>query len=94
MRIEPVNSIADLKTKDLDLAILWGVGEWDEYDSRLLLRMPSVPMGNSSTAKKFESLGIEAAVRQLTLLGDSSGDTGWRACSRQQDCHIHRVNQV
>jgi LysR family glycine cleavage system transcriptional activator len=36
-------------------------------------------MGNSSIAKKFESLGVEAAVRQLPLLGDSSGDTGWRA---------------
>ncbi len=29
--------------------------------------------------KKVKSLGIEAAVRQLPLLGDSSGDTGWRA---------------
>jgi LysR family glycine cleavage system transcriptional activator len=40
LRIEPVNSIADLKTKDVDFAILWGVGEWKEYESRLLLGCP------------------------------------------------------
>ena len=79
LRIEPVNSIADLKTKDVDFAILWGVGDWREYESRLLLRLPSVPTANATLAKKVESLGIEAAVRQLPLLGDSSGDTGWRA---------------
>jgi hypothetical protein len=59
LRIETVNSIADLKTKDVDFAILWGVGKWEEYESRLLLGMPSVPMGNASIAKQVESLGIE-----------------------------------
>ena len=82
LRIEPVNSIADLKTKEVDFAILWGVGKWEEYESKLLLGMPSVPMGNASIAKQVESLGIEAAVRKLPLLGDSSGDTGWRAWHR------------
>ena len=79
LRIEPINSLADLKTKDVDLAILWGVGEWKEYESRLLLRLPSVPTANTTLAKEVKSLGIEAAVRQIPLLGDSSGDTGWRA---------------
>ena len=82
LRIEPVNSIADLKTKEVDFAILWGVRKWEEYESKLLLGMSSVPMGNASNAKQVESLGIEAAVRQLPLLGDSSGDTGWRAWHR------------
>jgi len=82
LRIEPINSIADLKAKDVDLAIMWGVGEWKEYESRLLLRLPCVPTANASLAKKVESLGIEAAVKQMPLLGDSSGDTGWRAWHR------------
>ena len=82
LRIEPINSLADLKTKDVDLAILWGVGEWKEYESRLLLRLPSVPTANATLAKEVRSLGIEAAVRQVPLLGDSSGDTGWRAWHR------------
>lgn len=82
LRIEPVNSIADLKTKDVDLAILWGFGEWKEYESRLLLRLPSVPTANATIAKEVRILGIEAAVKQVPLLGDSSGDTGWRAWHR------------
>lgn len=79
MRLKPVNSIADLKTKDVGLAIFWGVSKWEEYESRLLIRMPSVPTGNSSIAKKVGSLGIEAAVKQLPLMCDSSVDNGWRA---------------
>ena len=82
LRIEPINSLADLKTKDVDLAILWGVGEWKEYESRLLLRLPSVPTANATIAKEVRILGIEAAVKQVPLLGDSSGDTGWRAWHR------------
>ena len=85
LRIEPINSIADLKTKDVDLAIMWGVGEWKEYESRLLLRLPSVPTANAALAKKVESLGIEAAVKQVPLLGDSSGDIGWRAWHKAAD---------
>ena len=82
LRIEPINSLADLKTKDVDLAILWGVGEWKEYESRLLLWLPSVPTANATIAKEVRILGIEAAVKQVPLLGDSSGDTGWRAWHR------------
>jgi LysR family glycine cleavage system transcriptional activator len=82
LRIEPINSLADLKTKDVDVAILWGVGEWKEYESRLLLRLPSVPTANATIAKEVRILGIEAAVKQVPLLGDSSGDTGWRAWHR------------
>ena len=29
LRIEPVNSVSDLKIKDVDFAILWGLGEWE-----------------------------------------------------------------
>lgn len=32
--------------------------------------------------REVRSLGIEAAVKQVPLLGDSSGDTGWRAWHR------------
>ena len=38
--------------------------------------------GKCNNKKKVESLGIEAAVRQVPLLGDSSGDAGWRAWHR------------
>ena len=79
LRIEPVNSINDLKTKDLDFAILWGMGKWEGYESQALLSMPSVPTGNTSLAMKVDSLGIETAVRTLPILGDSSGNVGWRA---------------
>ena len=94
MRLKPVNSIADLRTKDVGLATFWGVSKWEEYESRLLIRMPSVPMGNSSIAKKVGSLGIEAAVKQLhycvIVLVVMVGALGMQL----QDCQICQANPV
>jgi LysR family glycine cleavage system transcriptional activator len=47
--------------------------------SELLLSLPSVPTTNRALAEQVKQLGLAEAVRQLPLLGDSSGDAGWRA---------------
>ena len=79
LRIDSINSIDDPKIKEVDLAILWGFEEWKAYDSRLLINLPAVPIGNPSLANKVESLGVSNALKTIPLLGDSSGDIGWRA---------------
>jgi LysR family glycine cleavage system transcriptional activator len=41
--------------------------------------MPAVPTANRTVAEQVKQLGLAEAVRQLPLLGDSSGDAGWRS---------------
>jgi len=43
------------------------------------LSLPAVPTANRAVAEQVRQLGLAEAVRQLPLLGDSSGDAGWRA---------------
>ena len=82
LRIEPISSIDMLERTSVDLAILWGFEEWLQYRSEHLMTCPAVPIANHAVARQVAKIGIAQAVRQLPLLGDSSGDAGWRAWHR------------
>ncbi len=79
LRIEPINSVEMLRSVRVDMAILWGIGGWEGHKSELLLSLSAVPTANRAVAEQVRRLGLAEAVRQLPLLGDSSGDAGWRA---------------
>ena len=79
LRIEPISSMDMLKSVRVDMAVLWGIGGWEGQKSELLLSLPAVPTANRAVAEQVRQLGLAEAVRQLPLLGDSSGDAGWRA---------------
>lgn len=79
LRIEPLNSVDMMRSVKVDMAILWGIGGWEGHKSELLLSLPSVPTANRAVAEQVTQLGLPEAVRRLPLLGDSSGDAGWRA---------------
>ncbi len=79
VRIEPLSSIENLQSVSVDLAILWGTGGWRDMHHELLFKCPAVPTANPETAQRVQQIGLGKAVQSLPLLGDSSGDAGWRA---------------
>ena len=79
LRIEPLNSVDMMRSLKIDMAVLWGIGGWEGHKSELLLALPAIPTANRVLAEQVKQLGLAEAVRQLPLLGDSSGDAGWRA---------------
>ena len=79
LRIEPLNSVDMMRSLKIDMAVLWGIGGWEGHKSELLLSLPAVPTANRVLAEQVKQLVLAEAVRQLPLLGDSSGDAGWRA---------------
>ena len=79
LRIEPINSVDMTRSVKVDMAILWGIDGWEGHKSELLLSLPAVPTASRAVAEQVRQLGLAEAVRQLPLLGDSSGDSGWRA---------------
>ena len=82
LRIDPISSIDMLDAVNADFAILWGTGSWPGREAELLLPCPAVPTANPELAARVEKIGLEEALRTLPLLGDSSGDAGWRAWHR------------
>ena len=79
LRIEPISSIELLESVNADFAILWGIGAWPEMQSELLIPCPAVPVASPVLAAQAKEVGLEETLRTLPLLGDSSGDIGWRA---------------
>ncbi len=87
VRVEPITGIADLPHSDIDVAICWGVGDedisdWDksdhEPDRTRLFNCPARPTANASITKQVQKIGLEQALREIPLLADSSGSTGWQ----------------
>lgn len=47
--------------------------------NELLFSCPAAPTANPEVAEKVKEIGIREAVQTIPLLGDSSGEAGWRA---------------
>ena len=78
VRVEPITDIDDLESSDIDIAICWGSGEWDDYENELLIECPARPTANTTVAARVREIGLERALVEIPLLADSSGSTGWR----------------
>jgi len=79
LRMVPLNSIDMLDSAGVDMAILWGTKEWQNYSSELLLPAPAFPTANYSIAQHAKEVGIAEAIQKFPLLGDSSGNDAWKA---------------
>ena len=79
LRIEPINSIDALKNTEVDLAVIWGFDDWPKYSNERLIRLPATPTANRNVSEKIKEIGLCQAMKTIPLLGDSSGDAGWRA---------------
>ena len=78
VRVEPITGITDLAQSDIDVAICWGSGKWTNFEHHLLFKCPARPTANSSVAAKVREIGMNRALREIPLLADSSGSTGWQ----------------
>ncbi len=82
VRVEPITGIADLSQSEIDVAIYWGVGDWDKsdhgLDRTLLFNCPTRPTANASVTRQVQKIGLDRALREIPLLADSSGSTGWK----------------
>ena len=79
LRIQPMIEIFDLQKQDIDLAIRWGDGRWDDGHIEKLFGCPAWPTGNRQARQKVERLGPNAAFRELRLLSDRADSNAWSA---------------
>lgn len=86
VRVEPITGISDLSQSDIDVAICWAAGDWDRSDHELdhthLFKCPARPTANASLTKQVQEIGLDRALREIPLLADSSGSTGWQQWHR------------
>lgn len=77
LRIQPMIEFSDHEMPDVDLAIRWGNGEFSHGSVTPFMPMPPYPVGNASTARMVEELGMDEAISQLTLLRDRDDSNAW-----------------
>jgi len=79
LRIQPLIDLMDLRSYELDLAIRWGKGDWNEADFEVELIFPCPAMLTTSraTGLRIEAEGIENVISGLTLLHDRDGSEAW-----------------
>ena len=78
IRVEPITDVADLAKSGVDVAICWGVGDVEGFAKTLLFRCPARPTANSDIARRVREIGLKQALKEIPLLSDSSGSTGWQ----------------
>lgn len=78
LRIQPLINLAELV--DIDMAIRWGKGDWVESDLvvELIFRCPAMLTMGERMKQRVDSEGIEAALRNQTLLHDRDDSQAWR----------------
>ena len=77
LRIQPMIEFSQAEMQDVDLAIRWGDGNWNDGSATSFMPMPAFPVGNADVAERVERQGIRKAVAELTLLRDREDSNAW-----------------
>jgi len=79
LRIQPLIDLMDLHPYELDLAIRWGKGDWNEegFEVELIFPCPAMLTTSRATGLRIEVEGIENVIPGLTLLHDRDGSEAW-----------------
>ena len=79
LRIQPLVDLSDLVANQLDLAVRWGKGDWDEPDNHveLIFRCPAMLTAGAEIGRRIERDGIDAVIDSVALLHDRDGSRAW-----------------
>ena len=79
LRIQPLVDLSDWQTNDLDMAIRWGNGRWNDpgMTTELIFNCPAMLSVEYSARKLINSIGISALIEQYGLLHDREDSIAW-----------------
>ena len=78
LKIEPINTRADLHNPALDLSVFRCDPSAEDMDVEVLFKSNTRPLASPETVARIEALGLEIAVWKIPLLPDASGMAAWR----------------
>lgn len=77
LRLQPMIRLFDLEKQNVDIAVRWGDGDWDDVEVTPFMPLPAFPVGNANARDLVEKIGIERAIQSLTLLRDHDDSNAW-----------------
>ena len=79
LRIQPLVDLMDLRANDLDLAVRWGKGEWDDetLETELIFQCPALLTASREIGEQITAQGVASVINRQTLLHDRDGSEAW-----------------
>ena len=78
LRVEPINTVADLQNPVLDMTVFWCDAETGNRQGTLLYPSRTVPLANPEIIERVVKVGLAHIVTEAPLLPDASGMEGWK----------------
>ena len=78
LRIHPMIDMFKLRQDNIDMAIRWGKGDWNDLQSELLFLCPAFLTAGKDIAKQLKRDGLENTLQQQRLLYDHEDSHAWR----------------
>ena len=78
LRLEPVNTLADLKNPMLDMTVFWCDAETGKRQGTFLYPSRTIPLANLKITKRTQEIGLKQIITEVPLLPDASGMEGWK----------------
>lgn len=77
LRIQPMVDLINFTDEDIDIAIRWGNGKWQDRQIEELFICPAWPTGNQASYEAVKREGVEKAFANFTLLRDREDSNVW-----------------
>ena len=79
LRIQPLIDLTDLRSHELDLAVRWGKGDWEdaEFETELIFRCPAMLTASTAIGRQIDADGVESVLQRYPLLHDRDGSRAW-----------------
>lgn len=89
LRLQPLIDLIDLRGVEIDLAIRWGDGHWNDLEIEPLLSCPAFPTAAPAVRDRVERMGFASGFENTPLLIDRDGSTAWRDWHRAAGLTYH-----
>ncbi|MGB1010004.1 MAG: LysR substrate-binding domain-containing protein [Thiolinea sp.] len=76
LRIQPMLDLTNLRADNIDMAIRWGKGEWNDAQIEPLFKCPAMVTAGVKAAQYLAEQGIDA-IQHLWLLHDREDSDAW-----------------
>ena len=79
LRIQPTTDLLDLRANDLDMAIRWGKGDWNDRGMAIepIFEAPASLTANPDLGTRIEADGIAGVIAEVNLLHDTDDSQAW-----------------
>jgi len=78
LRIHPMIDMFKLRADNIDMAIRWGNGDWNDLQSELIFLSPAFITVGKEIANKCQQHGLEKTIQEQRLLHDHQDSVVWQ----------------